>query len=47
MFKHGFIKSILLVHIEQPLMKGVVFLGYEFVIQCIPAVRIPGGLTPP
>ncbi|WP_232224108.1 hypothetical protein [Mastigocladopsis repens] len=47
MFKLGFIRSILLAHIQQPLLKGTLFVVYELVLQRVPAVRIPGGLTPP
>lgn len=47
MFKLGFIREILLTHIQQPLLKGTVFVGYELVIQRVHAVRVPGGVTPP
>jgi hypothetical protein len=47
MFKLGFIRSILLAHIHQPLLKGTLFVEYELVLQRVPAVKIPGGLTPP
>ncbi|MBW4634973.1 MAG: hypothetical protein KME30_24635 [Iphinoe sp. HA4291-MV1] len=47
MSKLDFIRSILLTHIQQPLLKGTLFVEYELVLQRVHAVRIPGGLTPP
>ncbi|WP_315790530.1 hypothetical protein [Fischerella sp. JS2] len=47
MFKLGSTKSIFLAHIQQALLGGYLFIGYDLVVQSVPAVRIPGGLTPP
>jgi predicted benzoate:H+ symporter BenE len=47
MFGLSFILSTLQTHTQQPLLKGKLFLGYKLVLKVVPAVRIPGGLTPP
>ncbi len=47
MFALNFLKSIQLDQIQQPLLKNALLLKTELVVQCIYAVRIPGGLTPP
>jgi hypothetical protein len=47
MFKPGFIKSILLVRVQQLLLKGTLLVKPELILRSVPAVRIPGGLTPP
>jgi hypothetical protein len=47
MFETDFIRSILVAHIQQPLLKGRLFVAYALVLQRVAAVRIPGGLTPP
>ena len=47
MFRLGFIRSTLQTHIQQPLLKGKLFVEYKLVLRRVAAVRIPGGLTPP
>lgn len=47
MFKLGSTKSIFLAHIQQALLGGNLFIEYDLVLQSVPAVRIPGGLTLP
>ncbi|MDR9899600.1 hypothetical protein G7B40_034340 [Aetokthonos hydrillicola Thurmond2011] len=47
MFRTDFLRLILAARIQQPLLKGTLFIAYDFVVQRVPAVRIPGGLTPP
>lgn len=47
MYKLGFTPSIFQTHIQQPLLKGKLFVEYKLVLKKVPAVRIPGGLTPP
>jgi hypothetical protein len=47
MFRTDFLRSILVAHIQQPLLKGTLFVTYDLVLQRVAAVRIPGGLTPP
>lgn len=47
MFKLGFEPLIFLACLSQPLLKGRPITKLEVVLQRVPAVRIPGGLTPP
>lgn len=47
MFAPGLTKAIFLVLASQPLLKGTLVVGFELILQNVPAVRIPGGLTPP
>ncbi|MER3492931.1 MAG: hypothetical protein C4323_11705 [Mastigocladus sp. ERB_26_2] len=47
MFKLGSTKSIFLAQIQQTMLGGNLFIEYDLVLQSVPAVRIPGGLTPP
>ncbi|MBD3883903.1 hypothetical protein IFO70_19270 [Phormidium tenue FACHB-886] len=47
MFKPGFIKSLFLAYVQQPLLNGIPLVNPEPVLRSVPAVRIPGGLTPP
>jgi hypothetical protein len=47
MFKPGLLKLIFLVRAQQLLLKGMLLVKVEQILCSIPAVRIPGGLTPP
>jgi hypothetical protein len=47
MFTPGSLNSIFLVSANQPLLKGTLLVTLELILRRVPAVRIPGGLTPP
>ena len=47
MFALHSLRSIHLTQLQQPLLKGVLLIRPELVVQKVAAVRIPGGLTPP
>lgn len=47
MFKPGFEKLLFLAYVQQPLLNGIPLINRELILRSVPAVRIPGGLTPP
>jgi hypothetical protein len=47
MFKPDFIKITSLALVRRPMLKGALFVEAEVILQSVPTVRIPGGLTPP
>ncbi len=47
MFELGYTQPSFLTHVQQPLLKGMLFVETEQVVQTCYAVRIPGGITPP